>query len=253
MGSNRIVGVVRGDIAAHSVAFFTPLFVAGVGFALTAFTDGQAANRADVSLKQDFSIDSFRPELQISFDHELAPKLAVEMALVVWDPRRNATLSPYNDAFVSKLEEENFGEMETKLRWKWNTQTTRWPDIYGSFEANVALYRGERISPPYPESILGLGLAKNFSWGKINGKLGYILDRDTPLGDVRAYQLELTGYIAPRTEVNVLLEGENDTSALKVGPRWLLHRQVAVQLQLGVITEPQLSNFEREIRLMFSF
>lgn len=252
MRNDHNATAVRRRSARYRGALLAALLVESLGLT-PAGADVPQPNRAAFDLKRKWSVDDFRSELEIAIDYSFAPRLAFETELVVWDPRRFAAPPPDNQELFDVFDAGNFGEIESKLKWAWNAATSQWPEFFGVLEANTSLYRGNRISRHYPESIVGIGTVRKSSKGKIETMVGYALYRDRPATDVPAYEIELVGQLGSRTRLDARLEGEGGALHLETGPRWRWRSGITVQLQLGLAREPRDANVEREIRLLFAY
>lgn len=232
----------------------TPRATADSG-ADAAFTgDEWETGRFEVSFERDFSIDSFRPEVTVSFGRDVTERLAFETEIILWDSSLSY-VPPHEsiDTHLSKVQEEDFGEVNAKLEWRWSEEAQLRPEIYGFFEASIPFYRGDLSSHDDLETALGLGFVKNYGWGQIDAEVAFVFDQDNPGSYVGEYDIEVTKRVSSRTNFVTSLEGGDNELSLNAGPQWLLGKGVIVQLQAGVAKEEEDSEFAPEIRVMFAY
>ena len=144
----------------------TPMATADSGANATFTGNEWETGRLEVSFERDFSIDSFRPEMTVSFGRDVTERLAFETEITLWDSSLSY-VPPHEsiDTHLSKVEDEDFGEVSAKLEWRWSEEVQLQPENLQFFRSEHSILSRRSCLTTGPRNSLGLRLREELSVG----------------------------------------------------------------------------------------
>ncbi len=153
----------------------------------------------------------------------------------------------------TRLRESGLGDVEGQIRWRWQDETARRPELYSYFEAVLPLQKNKLLIGTQDwEGALGIGFLRGHSWGTLGGRIAVAWDGADSRGELGEYAIE---YIKQthNWRFYAALEGESvevsfiGEAQRKLGPHAIL------KLNCGVGLTELSPDIAPEVGVLFHF
>jgi len=155
----------------------------------------------------------------------------------------------------SRIEESGLGDIEGQIRWRWQRENERRPELFSYFEAVIPHSKDEvLIGTPGWEFKLGTGLVKGFGWGTLTARVAIdYSEASSSHFDLGEYAVEYLKRLSPRWRIYVGLEGTQDELSLITEVQWHLGRNAFIRLNNGLGLTAKATDWTPEVGVVFSF
>ena len=154
----------------------------------------------------------------------------------------------------SRIEESGLGDVEGQIRWRFQQETERRPELFSYFET-VIPHNKERvlIGTSGWELKLGTGLVKGFGWGTLTARVAVeYSEASSSHFDLGEYAVEYLKRLSPHFRVYVGLEGTQDELSLITEVQWHLGRNTFVRLDNGLGLTAKAADWTPEVGILFT-
>jgi hypothetical protein len=179
--------------------------------------------------------------------------MAIEFeAAVIRAKLRKASDDP--SSMPSVIEESGLGDVEGQIRYRWNRETDRAPEVFSYFETVFPLQENKLLIGTQDwEFKFGTGVVRGFSWGTmtVRAAMEYdAADRNMALGEVAVEYLRRIG---SRVALYAGVEGTQDEIEGITEVQWWLGRNVVLKLNNAFGLTSKATDWAPEIGVIFSF
>jgi hypothetical protein len=184
----------------------------------------------------------------------ITENLAVEFEAAVIKARLDKSPADLS-TLPLRLEESGLGDIEGQIRWRWNRETDRRPEIFSYTEVVLPHNRDKvLIGTPGWEVKFGTGLVRGFSWGTmtVRGAVEYD-EASSSHFDGGEYAVEYLRRISPSWRVYVGLEGTQDELSFIGEVQWLAASNLVVKINNGLGVTSKATDWAPEVGVVFSF
>jgi len=181
----------------------------------------------------------------------ISDRLAIEFEAAVISATQYRSPSDSSN-MPARLEESGLGDVEGQLRWRWNRESERRPEIFSYFETVFPLQKSKKlIGTPDWELKLGTGVVRGFGWGTGTVRLGLAWAEGAfELGE---YAVEYLKRISPLLRVYAGIEGSEDEVDLITETQWTLASRVLLKLNNAFGLTSKAADWAPEVGLLFTF
>lgn len=154
-----------------------------------------------------------------------------------------------------RLDESGLGDIEGQIRWRWNRESDRRPEIFSYTEVVLPHNRDKvLIGTPGWEVKFGTGLVRGFSFGTmtVRGAVEYD-EASSSHFDGGEYAVEYLRRISPAWRVYAGLEGTQDELSLIGEVQWQAAPNVVVKINNGLGITSKATDWAPEVGVVFSF
>lgn len=184
----------------------------------------------------------------------LGENVAMEIEAAVISARfEKATDDP--SAVPQTLEESGLGDVEGQIRWRWNREDEKRPELFSYFEAVVPHSKDKvLIGTPGWELKLGTGVVKGFGFGTLTARVAveYSEASDSHF-DLGEYAVEYLRRISPALRVYLGLEGTQDELSLIGELQWHFAKGAFLKLNSGFGLTSKATDWAPEVGIVMSF
>lgn len=182
----------------------------------------------------------------------LTDRLAVEMEAAVIRARlRKAPADP--SAMPAVLEESGLGDVEGQLRFRWNRETERAPEVFSYFETVFPLQKNKLLIGTQDwEFKFGSGVVRGFSWGTatVRAAVEYdAADANLALGEVA---VEYLRRLNSTFRVYAGVEGTQDEIEGIAELQWFLRPNLFLKVNNAFGLTSKATDWAPEFGLVFS-
>lgn len=182
----------------------------------------------------------------------LTDRLAVEMEAAVIRARlRKAPADP--SAMPAVLEESGLGDVEGQLRFRWNRETERAPEVFSYLETVFPLQKNELLIGTQDwEFKFGSGVVRGFSWGTatVRAAVEYdAADANLALGEVA---VEYLRRLNSTFRVYAGVEGTQDEIEGIAELQWFLRPNLFLKINNAFGLTSKATDWAPEFGLVFS-
>jgi hypothetical protein len=179
--------------------------------------------------------------------------LAVEFEAAVISASLHKS-SADRSALPARVEASGLGDIEGQVRWRWNRETDRRPEIF-SYTEVVVPHHGDKvlIGTPGWEVKFGTGLVRGFSWGTmtVRGAVEYD-EASSSHFDGGEYAVEYLRRISPSWRIYAGIEGTQDEVTLIGEVQWRVAPSVVVKINNGLGVTSKATDWAPEVGVVFS-
>jgi hypothetical protein len=153
-----------------------------------------------------------------------------------------------------RLEESGLGDVEGQIRWRWNRENERRPELFSYFEAVIPHSQDKAlIGTSGWEFKLGTGIVKGFGWGTLTARVAVdYSEASSSHFDLGEYAIEYLKRLSPRFRVYLGLEGTQDELSLITELQWHLGRNAFVRLNNGLGLTSKAADWTPEVGIVFT-
>ena len=158
-------------------------------------------------------------------------------------------------AMPGEVEEVGWGDVEGQIRWRFQEETARRPELFTYFETVFPFQRQRRlIGTQSWEHKLGIGLTRGFRWGTLSLRTSAEYSGDEGKIDAGEYAIEYLKRLSPSFRVVAAIEGHQlDEVALITELQWHITPRMFFKFNHGFGLTTNATDFAPELGLMFSF
>jgi hypothetical protein len=180
-------------------------------------------------------------------------RLAFEMEAAVIKARlRKAPEDP--SAMPATIEESGLGDVEGQLRFRWNRETDRAPEVFSYFETVLPLQKNKLLIGTQDwEFKFGTGVVRGFSFGTmtLRAAMEYdAADANLALGEVA---LEYLRRVTSKLRLYAGVEGSQDEIEGITEAQWSMTPNVTLKLNNAFGLTSKATDWAPEIGLLFRF
>ena len=192
-------------------------------------------------------------EALIFLGYGVSDRLALEFeAAVITAKQTKAADDP--SSMPSTVEESGLGDVEGQLRWRWNRETDRRPEVFSYFETVFPLQKKKRLIGTQDwEFKLGTGLVRGFAWGTTTVRAAVEYDAADAAAALGEYAVEYLRRLSPSLLVFGAVEGSEDEVELITEVQWAFRPNVVLKLNSAFGMTSKATDWAPEIGIMFSF
>ena len=189
----------------------------------------------------------------IFLGYGVSDRLALEFeAAVITATQTKAPDDP--SSMPSTVEESGLGDVEGQLRWRWNRETDRRPEVFSYFETVFPLQKQKALIGTQDwEFKLGTGLVRGFGWGTATVRAAIEYDAAEGTAALGEYAVEYLRRVSPSLRLFVAVEGSEDEVELIPEMQWALRPNVVLKLNSAFGLTSKATDWAPEIGIMFSF
>jgi hypothetical protein len=184
----------------------------------------------------------------------ITDRVAFEVEVAVID----ATLTTAADdpsSLPDKLHESGLGDIEGQIRWRWNRETDRRPEVFSYAELVVPHAKDKvLIGTPGWEVKFGTGLVRGLGWGTLTTRLAVEYDEASGSHfDLGEYAIEYLRRLSPAWRIYAGLEGTSDELSAITEIQWHLSPHAFLKINNGFGITSKAVDWEPELGVVFSF
>ncbi len=188
----------------------------------------------------------------IFLGYGLTDRLAFEFEAAMIRARlRKAPDDP--SAMPAVIEESGLGDVEGQLRYRWNRETDRAPEVFSYFETVFPLQKHRKlIGTQEWELKFGTGFVRGFSWGTmtVRGAMEYdAADKNLALGEVA---VEYFRRVNSKLRLYAGVEGTQDEIEGITEVQWFLRPNLVLKINNAFGLTSKATDWAPEFGLMFS-
>jgi hypothetical protein len=203
------------------------------------------------SLDRDFRGPYRALEALIFVGYGISDRLALELE-AAWISARQDKSPEDPSNMPARLEESGLGDVEGQLRWRWNRETERAPELFSYFETVFPLQKDKKLIGTQDwEFKLGAGLVRGFRWGTTTLRLSAVYE-ENELGPGE-YAVEYLKRISPRLRVYAGVEGTDDEVELIAETQWSLRPNLVLKINNAFGLTSKATDWAPEVGFLFSF
>jgi len=189
----------------------------------------------------------------IFLGYGFSDRLAIELeAAVISATQTKAADDP--STMPSEVKESGLGDVESELRWRWNRETARRPEVFSYFETAFPLQKQKKLIGTQDwEFKLGTGVVRGFKWGTATVRAAVEYDAAEGTLAFGEYAVEYLKRLSPSFRVLGAVEGEEDEVELITELQWFIRPNVFLKLNNAFGVTSKATDWAPEIGIMFSF
>jgi len=202
-------------------------------------------------LDQDFRGKYRASEALIFLGYGVSDRLALELEAAVITAQQDKAPEDPSD-MPAQLKESGLGDVESEIRWRWNHETDRHPELFSYFETTFPLQKAKQlIGTSDWEFKLGTGVVRGFRWGTTTARVSVeYTEGSLALGEMAVEYLKR---ISPAVRLFAGVEAEQDEVELITEAQWFLRPNLFLKLNNSFGLSSKATDWAPEIGLMFSF
>ena len=203
------------------------------------------------SLDADFRARYRASEGLIFIGYGLTDRIAFEMEAAVI--RARLTKAPDDvSTMPAVMKESGLGDVEGELRFRWNRETDRTPEVFSYFETVLPLQKDKQLIGTQDwEFKFGTGMVRGFSFGTmtLRAAMEYdAADKNLALGEMA---IEYLRRVNSRLRLYAGVEGNQDEIEGITEVQWWLGRNVVVKLNNSFGLTSKATDWAPEIGVVF--
>lgn len=189
----------------------------------------------------------------IFLGYGISDRLALEFEAAVITARQ--TKAPDDPSGMpSSVQESGLGDVEGQLRWRWNRETNRRPEVFSYFETVLPLQKRKRLIGTQDwEFKLGTGLVRGFAWGTATVRAAVEYDAAEQTAALGEYAVEYLKRVSPSLRLLSAVEGSEDEVELITEVQWSIRPSVVLKLNNAFGMTAKATDWAPEIGVLFSF
>ncbi len=154
----------------------------------------------------------------------------------------------------ARIKESGLGDVEGQLRWRWNRETTRRPEVFSYAEAVLPHHRQKMlIGTSDLELKFGTGVIRGFPWGTVIARAAveYAAGSASRF-DASEYAVEYVRRLGPRFRLYAGIEGTQDEVSAIGELQWHALKHVVIKANSGFGLTSKATDFAPEVGILFS-
>ena len=159
-----------------------------------------------------------------------------------------------NSTLPSKLSESGLGDVEGQLRYRWNRETNRRPEVFSYFETVFPLQKNKTlIGTQHWEFKLGSGLIKGFQWGTMTFRAAVEYDTGENKLDIGEMAIEYLKRVSKSFRFGIITEASQDEVELIVDLQFHISPHAFIRFNNGFGITSKATDYAPEIGILFHF
>ncbi len=156
-----------------------------------------------------------------------------------------------------RIKESGLGDIEGQVRFRWMKETDNRPELFGFVEITVPSQQHKvLIGDPDWDFRPGIGIARNYSWGKVTFRTDLEYNREASSPDIGETALEYLKRLSPAWQMYLSLEGGEggapDEWSLIGGLHWHIAGIVFLKIDNAVGISSKATDWEPQMGFLFS-
>lgn len=189
----------------------------------------------------------------IFLGYGISERLAVELEAAVISARLEKAPDD-TSTMPAVIEESGLGDVESQLRWRWNRETDRRPELFSYFETVFPLQKNRQlIGTSDWEFKFGTGVVRGFRFGTMTFRAAVEYDGEEGKAALGEYALEYLRRLSPRLQVFAGVEGTEDEVEGITDLQWGLTPTVVLKLNNAFGLTSKATDWAPEVGVMFRF
>ncbi len=203
-------------------------------------------------LNEDFRGRYRAHEGLIFFGYGISDRVAVEFEAAYISAKLNKSKDDPS-AMPNLLEESGLGDVEGQIRWRWNHESAKSPEVFNYFETVFPTGKNNSLIGTSDWQLkLGTGLIKGYRWGTMTFRVAVEYDAAENKVDLGEYALEYLKKVSDRFRFFVMLEGAQDEASVTPEIQWHFSRNVFLKANNGFGITSKATDFAPEVGIMFA-
>ena len=181
-------------------------------------------------------------------------RVAVEFEMAYIGARLDKAIDD-TSPLAGRTAESGLGDVEGQIRWRWNRESDRRPEIFSYAEV---------VAPHHREKVLigtsgwqlkyGTGFVRGFAFGTLTARAAVEYDEASSSHfDAGEYAVEYLRRLSPKWRVFAGLEGKTDEATLIGEVQWHATPRMFFKFNNGVGLTSKAAGWAPEIGVVFSF
>lgn len=153
-----------------------------------------------------------------------------------------------------QIKESGLGDVEGQLRWRWNRESARRPEVF-SYAEVVLPHGGDQvlIGTPDVELKFGTGLIRGFSWGTLIARAAVeYAAGSTSQFDMGEYAVEYIRRLGRHFRLYAGLEGTQDEVSAIGELQWHISKHLVIKVNSGFGLTSKATDLAPEVGMLFS-
>jgi hypothetical protein len=156
--------------------------------------------------------------------------------------------------FPAQLEEEGLGDVEAQLRYRWNNETDRAPEVFSYFETVFPFQKNKQLIGTQDwEFKLGTGVVRGFSFGTLTARAAMEYDGAENKVELGEAAVEYLKRLNSSFRFYAGVEGVQDEIEGIFELQWFLRPNVFLKFNQAFGLTSKATDYAPEFGLMFSF
>lgn len=151
-----------------------------------------------------------------------------------------------------KLKESGLGDVEAQIRWRWNFENAKTPELFNYFE--IVFPTSEKnslIGTSDWELVLGMGLIKGFEWGTITMRLAAeYVDSENVL-EFGEYAVEYLKRVSSHFRLFLAVEGAEDEVEFLTDLQFHIHPNAFIRINNSFGVTSKATDYAPEVGILF--
>jgi hypothetical protein len=204
--------------------------------------------------KEEFMGTLVEHEYLLFLGYGISDWFAIELEGALYTKGTFDTAPDDSSNLPDRIVESGLGDVESQLRWRWNRETAKRPELYSFFEV---------VFPLQPDDVVigtsdwefagGFGAIKGLSWGTISGRISLKYDKVDGQVEAGEFAFEYLKRVSPKWRVVGALEGEDDEVSLIGEAQWHLNPHAVFKFNCGFGITEKAPDIAPEIGILLSF
>lgn len=205
------------------------------------------------NLSKDYFSKSFAHEGLIFLGYGISDRFAIEMEAAVISETLYKSKEDESD-MPDKISESGLGDVEGQIRYRWNREKAKTPEVYSYFETVLPLQPSRKLIGTQDwEFKLGTGIIKGFHFGTLTCRAGVEYKSGESKFDPGEYALEYLKRVSEFFRFGIVLEGSQDEASIIADLQFHLSNKVFIRLNSGFGITPKATDFTPETGVLFTF
>lgn len=204
-------------------------------------------------LDQDFQGRFRAHEGLIFLGYGITGRLAVEIEAAIITATQYKAKED-SSGMPDKLEESGLGDVESQIRWRWNKETEKYPEIFSYYETVLPLQKNRKLIGTQDwEFKLGTGVIKGFTWGTMTLRLATEYVPDENKVELGEYAVEYLKRVSKMFRFCLMVEGSQDEVEFITDLQFHLLPDAFIRVNNAIGVTEKATDFAPEFGILFHF
>jgi len=152
------------------------------------------------------------------------------------------------------IKESGLGDVETQIRWRWNKEAMKRPEIFSYFETVFPLQKTKKLIGTQDwEFVLGTGLIKGFRWGTLTLRLAAEFSTEENKLESGEYAIEYLKRVSRLFRFFVSVEGSEDEVEFITDFQFHVSKNAFIRINNAIGVTSKATDFAPELGILFHF